>query len=111
MFRGGYGLNYNQEEIAISANISNNPGLVVFPSLRHVDSPTSPNPDIIYAVSTDPHNLYGYPANPNTISTLWPEWTANQRLGRRPDLSRARFPPCASITTRSICNTIWVINT
>ena len=46
--RGGYGLNYNQEEIAISANIVNNPGLVVAPFLGSA-SPTSINPDIIYA--------------------------------------------------------------
>ena len=25
------------------------------------------------------HDLTGYPANPNTISTLWPEWTAYKR--------------------------------
>jgi Carboxypeptidase regulatory-like domain len=71
VFRGGYGLNYNQEEIAISANISNNPGLVVNPSFD-TNSPTTINPGIIYAVSSDPHNLFGYPANPNTISPLGP---------------------------------------
>jgi len=65
--RGGYGLNYNQEEIAISANIQGNPGLVVFPSLSS-SAPNSINPDIIYAVSSDPHNLNGYPSNPHTIS-------------------------------------------
>ena len=69
VLRGGYGLNYNQEEIAISANISNNPGSVVFPSLT-MATPTSPNPGIIYAISSSIHSLYGYPANPNTISTF-----------------------------------------
>ena len=69
--RGGYGLNYNQEEIAISSNIVNNPGLVVFPSLS-MSTPTSPNPGIIYALSSSPRNLYGYPANPNTISSFGP---------------------------------------
>lgn len=64
--RGGYGLNYNQEEIAISANISNNPGLVVFPSLV-MPTPTSPNPGIVYAVSSNVNSFDGYPANPNTI--------------------------------------------
>jgi hypothetical protein len=64
--RGGYGLNYNQEQIAISANISNNPGLVVFPSLS-ISTPSSPNPGIIYATSADVHNLNAYPANPNTV--------------------------------------------
>jgi hypothetical protein len=67
--RGGYGLNYNQEEIAISSNIVNNPGLVVFPSLS-MSTPTSPNPGIIYATSSDPHDLNGYPANPNTVLTF-----------------------------------------
>jgi hypothetical protein len=69
--RGGYGLNYNGEQIAISANIVNNPGSVVFPSLI-MPTPTSPNPGIIYALSSDPHNLNGYPANPNTISSFGP---------------------------------------
>jgi Carboxypeptidase regulatory-like domain len=69
--RGGYGLNYNQEEIAISANISNNPGLVVFPSLT-MATPTSPNPGIIYATSANVHSLYQYPANPNTVSSFGP---------------------------------------
>jgi hypothetical protein len=71
VFRGGYGLNYNQEEIAISANISNNPGLVTFPSL-YMGSPSSPNPGILYAVSSGIHNLYGYPANTATESTPGP---------------------------------------
>ena len=69
VIRGGYGLNYNQEEIAISANIQGNPGLVVFPSLN-MSTPTSPNPGIIYAVSSDVHSIYGYPANPNTVSSF-----------------------------------------
>src|SRR6266851_4858799 len=69
--RGGYGLNYNQEEIAISSNIQANPGLVVFPTLsQNTPDPTScaqplPNCGIIYAVSSGVRNLTGYPANPN----------------------------------------------
>jgi hypothetical protein len=69
--RGGYGLNYNQEEIAISSNIAGNPGLVVFPTLsQNTADPTScaqplPNCGIIYAVSSGVHDLTGYPANPN----------------------------------------------
>lgn len=69
--RGGYGLNYNQAELAVTANISNNPGLIVFPSLV-MSTPTSPNPGIVYAVSSGVNNLTGYPANPNTISTFGP---------------------------------------
>ncbi len=69
--RGGYGLNYNQEEIAISANISNNPGLVTFPQFSFA-TPTTvcgiPDCGIIYAISSRINNLYGYPANPNAVS-------------------------------------------
>ena len=64
--RGGYGLNYNQEQLAISANISNNPGLAVSPSFL-LSTPTSPNPGIVYAVSSGIHDLTGYPSNPNAI--------------------------------------------
>jgi hypothetical protein len=67
--RGGYGLNYNQEEIAISSNIVNNPGLVVTPFLGS-SSPANINPSIIYATSANLHSLNAYPANPNTIATF-----------------------------------------
>jgi len=67
--RGGYGLSYNQEEIAISANVSANPGLVVSPSLS-MSTPTSANPGIIYATSADLHDLNAYPQNPNTVETF-----------------------------------------
>ena len=69
--RGGYGLNYNQIQIAISSNIVNNPGLVVFPSFDS-NSPTSINPGIIYATATNPHSLTTYPSNPNTVSSFGP---------------------------------------
>jgi Carboxypeptidase regulatory-like domain/TonB dependent receptor len=74
--RGGYGLAYNGEEIAISSNIVNNPGLAVSPNLsQSTPSPTScaaplPNCGIVYAVSSGINDLNGYPANPNTISTF-----------------------------------------
>src|SRR6266851_292920 len=76
VIRGGYGLNYNQEEIAISANIAGNPGLVVFPSFtQNTPDPAScaqplPKCGIIYAVSSNVHSLLGYPANPNSVSTF-----------------------------------------
>jgi hypothetical protein len=69
VIRGGYGLNYNQEEIALSANVQGNPGLVVFPTFSQ-STPTSPNPGIVYATSTNPHSIFGYPANPNAISSF-----------------------------------------
>ncbi len=67
--RGGYGLNYNQEELAISSGIVNNPGLVVFPTLS-MSTPTSPNPGIIYATAGSPNSLTTYPKNQNTISSF-----------------------------------------
>jgi hypothetical protein len=78
VIRGGYGLNYNQEEIAISANIAGNPGLVVFPNLsQNTPASTScaqplPKCGIIYAVSSDVHNLNGYPANPSATLSFGP---------------------------------------
>jgi hypothetical protein len=68
VIRGGYGLNYNQEEISISSNIVNNPGLLVHPTLN-MAIPSDPNPGIVYGVSNNIHSITGYPANPNAIST------------------------------------------
>ncbi len=110
VFRGGYGLSYNQEEIAISANIVNNPGLVIFPSLDS-NSPATINPEIIYAVSNDPHNLYGYPANLNVVSPPGPNGLPTSRVRLASRSSRKRFPPRAFITTRLTCSTIWVTST
>lgn len=69
--RGGYGLNFNQDEIAITANLAFNP-----PTQNQVNyawtSPTNPGSngnDIVYGVSSDPHSLTGYPRNPNAITT------------------------------------------
>ena len=64
--RGGYGLNYNQIEIAISANVNANPGLIVFPTFAQ-PTPSAPNPGIIYGISSDVNSYTGYPANPNAI--------------------------------------------
>jgi hypothetical protein len=68
VIRGGFGINYNEEEIAISANVFGNPGATVSPNFT-MSVPSSPNPGIVYQVPTDVHSLYGYPPNPNAIST------------------------------------------
>jgi hypothetical protein len=68
VFRGGFGINYNQEEIAISANISSNPGLTVGQSLSS-GGPANINPNILYATSSNLHTL-NYPANPAFVTTL-----------------------------------------
>ena len=67
--RGGFGLNYNQEQIANSNNYDGNPpGTSSVPGSS--TGPTHINPNIIYATSSSPTNYYGYPANPNTKTTF-----------------------------------------
>jgi hypothetical protein len=66
VIRGGYGLNYNQNEIAITGNVNGNPGLTVSPNFT-MNQPTSSNPGIVYQIPSDPHSLFGYPSNPNTV--------------------------------------------
>jgi carboxypeptidase family protein len=80
VFRGGFGLNYNQEEIAISSNIVNNPGLVVFPNFNQ-PLPASPNVGLTYALSSGTNNLYGYPSNPNAILTFGPNGLPTSGVG------------------------------
>ena len=65
--RGGYGLNYNQEEIAITGNAGNNPP-GIFNAGFTSGSPTSINTSIVYGIASDPHSLFGYPANPNATT-------------------------------------------
>jgi len=67
VFRGGFGINYNQEEIAISANISANPGLDTNQSLAS-SGPANINPSILYAVSSGLHSITGFPANPAFVT-------------------------------------------
>jgi hypothetical protein len=74
--RGGYGLSYNGEQIAISSNIVGNPGLAVSPVFQF-NNPSScaqplPNCGIVYALSSSPTAIGGYPSNPNAISTFGP---------------------------------------
>jgi hypothetical protein len=44
-------------------------GLAVSPSFV-MSTPTSPNPGIVYALSSGVHNLNGFPSNPNAITTF-----------------------------------------
>jgi Carboxypeptidase regulatory-like domain len=69
VFRGGYGLNYNQEQIANSnANDNNPPGTSSVPGSSK--NPSQINPNILYAVSSSPTNIFGFPANKNTVTTF-----------------------------------------
>lgn len=75
VFRGGFGLNYNQEEIAISSQVFQNPGIAITPSFTISSPSTCPslampcNPGIVYATASNIHSLYGFPSNPAVTST------------------------------------------
>jgi hypothetical protein len=69
--RGGYGLNYTQEQIAISSSVAGNPGLSIGEYVT-IPSPTSSNVGIIYGVSSSPTNPFGYAPNPNFTLTFGP---------------------------------------
>ena len=69
VWRGGYGLNYNQEQIAnANANDFNPPGTSSVPGTS--TSPSNINPNILYATSSSPTNITGYPPNPSVITTF-----------------------------------------
>jgi hypothetical protein len=70
--RGGYGLNFNQEEIAITANAGNNPPTQNFVNYSF-NSPTNPGTNggnIIYGISSSPTSLNGFPSNPHAITSF-----------------------------------------
>lgn len=69
--RGGVGLNYNQNEIAITANGTSNPPNVLGVTLC-CSSASSPNSTVVYALPTDTHTLFGYPPNPNAVAVFGP---------------------------------------
>ncbi len=68
VLRGGYGLNFNQTEIAILGNGANNPPFV-FNAGFNASTPTKADPRIRYTTATSPNSLFGYPANPNATTT------------------------------------------
>ena len=63
VLRGGFGVNYNQEEIAISANGNGNPPHL-FSANFCCSFTGNPDPRILYGIPSDPKSLFGYPANP-----------------------------------------------
>jgi hypothetical protein len=69
--RGGYGLNFQDEEIAISSNTGNNPPTQNFVNYAFV-SPTNPGTngaDIIYGISSSANSLNGFAANPHAVTS------------------------------------------
>ncbi len=67
--RGGFGINYNQNEIAIQANGTFNPPNIILPFLCCASSTSTPSSvGIVYKVPSNPSSFNGYPPNPNVIS-------------------------------------------
>jgi len=69
VIRGGYGLNFNQTEIAILGNGGSNPPFI-FNAGFNVSTPTSADPRIVYGTAPTATTLFGYPANPNATTTF-----------------------------------------
>jgi len=77
VIRGGFGINYNQNEIAITTNGTGNPPNAVQASFT-CPYPFTANPScagngILYQPATDIHSIFGYAPNPNTITTFGPD--------------------------------------
>jgi hypothetical protein len=65
--RGGFGINYNQNEIAITANGNGNPPNAVQANFC-CSTPSSNAPGILYETATSINSIFGYAPNPATIT-------------------------------------------
>lgn len=74
VFRGGFGINYNQNEIAITANGYGNPPNAVNVAFTcaypFTNNPNCANTGILYQTASNIHSLFGYPPNPATITNF-----------------------------------------
>jgi Carboxypeptidase regulatory-like domain len=72
--RGGFGINYNQNEIAITANGNGNPPNAVNASFTcpypFTDNPSCAGNGILYQTATNINSIFGYAPNPATITTF-----------------------------------------
>jgi len=73
--RGGFGIGFNQDEIAILANGWGNPPNGTEPDFNCAyptiaTNPTCAGNGILYATSSSPTNIYGYPQNPAAVTTF-----------------------------------------
>ena len=69
--RGGFGINYNQNEIAILANGFGNPPNVVNKDFC-CSTPSTTIPGILYETANNINSLFGYAPNPATITAFGP---------------------------------------
>jgi hypothetical protein len=73
VIRGGFGINYNQNEIAILANGFGNPPNAVNPNFTCAypfPNPTCAGTGILYETATDINSIFGYAPNPAAITTF-----------------------------------------
>lgn len=72
--RGGFGINYNQNEIAITANGNGNPPNVIQANYNctypYTTNPTCSGTGILYETAGDIHSVFGYAPNPATITAF-----------------------------------------
>jgi hypothetical protein len=85
--RGGIGVNYNQDEIAILANGFGNPPNVVNKDFC-CSTPTTNIPGILYETATSINSLFGYAPNPAAITAFGP----NNLPTNGSPISLAAFP-------------------
>jgi hypothetical protein len=69
VIRGGFGVNYNQNEIAILASGNGNPPNAVQANFC-CSTPTRNAPGILYETATSINSIFGYAPNPATITTF-----------------------------------------
>ena len=79
VIRGGFGISYNQNEIAITSNGVGNPPNAVNAAFNcpylpggvgYTTNPSCANTGILYQTATDVNSLFGYPPNPAAITTF-----------------------------------------
>ncbi|MFP5230554.1 MAG: carboxypeptidase regulatory-like domain-containing protein [Acidobacteriota bacterium] len=74
VLRGGFGINYNENEIALLANVIFNPPNAVSPSFTcaypYTKNPTCTGTGILYQTATSTNSIFGYAPNPATITSF-----------------------------------------
>ena len=77
VIRGGFGINYNQNEIAILANGNGNPPNAVQANFTcpypYTSNPTCAGNGILYETAGDIHSIFGYAPNPAAITNFGPD--------------------------------------
>ena len=77
VLRGGFGINYNQNEIAILANGNGNPPNAVQANFTcpypYTSNPTCAGNGILYQTAGDIHSIFGYAPNPAAITNFGPD--------------------------------------